>query len=33
LLKNKTRPRECVEEAAEWCEAVILVGLFRRELQ
>jgi chaperone BCS1 len=22
LLKNKTRPRECVEEVAEWCEAV-----------
>lgn len=21
LLKNKTRPRECVEEVAEWCEA------------
>jgi chaperone BCS1 len=28
LLKNKTRPRECVEEAAEWCEAVLLVWLF-----
>jgi hypothetical protein len=25
LLKNKTRPRECVEEVAEWCEAVLLV--------
>jgi chaperone BCS1 len=23
MLKNKTRPRECVEEVAEWCEAVI----------
>ena len=22
LLKNKTRPRECVEEVAEWCEAL-----------
>jgi chaperone BCS1 len=32
LLKNKTRPRECVEEVAEWCEAVLLVWLFRREL-
>jgi mitochondrial chaperone BCS1 len=32
LLKNKTRPRECVEEVFEWCEAVILVWLFRREL-
>jgi chaperone BCS1 len=31
LLKNKTRPRESVEEVAEWCEAV-LVWLFRREL-
>ena len=19
LLKNKTRPRECVDEVAEWC--------------
>ena len=32
LLKNKTRPRECVEEVAEWCEAVLLGSLFRREL-
>jgi mitochondrial chaperone BCS1 len=31
LFKNKTRPRECVEEAAEWYEAVLLVWLFRRE--
>ncbi|KAI0285186.1 P-loop containing nucleoside triphosphate hydrolase protein [Russula brevipes] len=23
LLKNKTRPRECVEEVAEWCREVI----------
>ena len=22
LLRNKTRPRECVEEVPEWCEAV-----------
>ena len=22
LLKNKTRPRECVEEVAEWCGAL-----------
>jgi chaperone BCS1 len=32
LLKNNTRPRECVEEVAKWCEAVLLVWLFRREL-
>ena len=32
LLKNKTQPRECVEEVAKWCEAVLLVWLFRREL-
>ena len=32
LLKNKTRPRECVEDVTEWCEAVMLVWLFRREL-
>jgi chaperone BCS1 len=32
LLKNKTRPRESVEEVTEWCEAVLLVWLFRREL-
>ena len=31
LLKNKTRPRECVEEVDKWCEAVLL-WLFRREL-
>jgi mitochondrial chaperone BCS1 len=31
LLKNKTRPRESVEEVAEWCVGV-LVWLFRREL-
>jgi chaperone BCS1 len=28
LLKNKTRPRECVEEVTEWCEAVLLIWLF-----
>ena len=32
LLKYKTRPQECVEEAAEWCEAILLVWSFRREL-
>jgi len=32
LLKNKTRLRESVEEVAEWCEEVLLVWLFRREL-
>jgi chaperone BCS1 len=32
LLKNKTRPRESVEEVTEWCVAVLLVWLFRREL-
>jgi hypothetical protein len=26
LLNNKTRPRECVEEVAEWSRASILVG-------
>jgi mitochondrial chaperone BCS1 len=27
LLKNKTRPRESVEEVSEWCEAVLLIRL------
>jgi chaperone BCS1 len=26
LLKNKTRPRECVEEVAEWCEALDFIS-------
>jgi chaperone BCS1 len=32
LLKNKTRPRECVEEVTEWCGAALLIWLIRREL-